>query len=360
MRRDLPIPWSVSLPCVVALGAILYGWHALAKRPRPPATPPLALAQSPPAAPPAAARSSPPPAPASQPTAPPPAAEAPPPAVEAPASPLVPVSVVEEPPYGTPAPSDGLPWIALPFLTAGDLPDEPNGAAARALLQWRDRRGARASSFFAFKVEKARVIMVIGSDDRDMYGRALATELTACGERLQSRILVPARIDAARRPWVDLFVGDPQEASDFDGVVASAGGSLPLAAIGERQLRGALARGPELHVLPWVVAGAAGVAAADNSRDALAPAGPMLALAAVVRWSEREPTPELLRGATSFAAFCLSRGPRDAAATGFFELLTLDATLLPGGEEARAGEIAARLGATRLEELEAAWRAARR
>jgi hypothetical protein len=336
MRRDLPIPWSVSLPCVAALGALLFGWHALAKKPRP--LPPAAQAQPPPSSPPAASRSSPPPAP-----------------------PPVPFAVGDEVPYGgEPSPSDGLPWIALPLVAAGDLPDEASGAAARALLQWRDRRGARASGFFVHKIERARVVVVIGADDRDGCGRELARELAAFSERLQARVLGPARIDAARRPWVDLFVGDPQEGCDFNGIVAAATGPLPLAAIGERQLRGALAGGPELHVLPWVVAGAAGVAALENASDALAAAGPLPSLAALVRWSEREPTPELLRGATSFAAFCLVRGPRDAAATGFFELLRLDATLLPGGDEARAAEIAARLGATRLEELEAAWRAARR
>ena len=70
-----------------------------------------------------------------------------------------------------------------------------------------------------------------------------------------------------------------------------------------------------------------------------------------------------LRGgalATSFVAFCLERGPKDPRAAGLFELLRLDGRSLPEEAGARDAEIAARLGATRLDELEAAWQAARR
>jgi hypothetical protein len=112
--------------------------------------------------------------------------------------------------------------------------------------------------------------------------------------------------------------------------------------------------------MPWPIAGAAGVAACETVGDALAAAEPLPPLAAVMKWGERDASGDLARGATSFAAYCLARGPRDPAATGFFDLLKLDAKLLPTTDDAREAELAARLGATRLEELESAWRSARR
>jgi hypothetical protein len=77
---------------------------------------------------------------------------------------------------------------------------------------------------------------------------------------------------------------------------------------------------------------------------------------------ERSPAESVraTRLATSFVAWCLERGPNDPRATGCFELLLIDGRSLPADAAARDAEIAARLGATRLDELDAAWRAARR
>ena len=362
-KRDAPIPWSVSLPCLVALGALLFGWHSLATPPRPEeavAVEAQARLESP-------AVPDPEPAPAAAP-APAPLPESKHEATSAsktdsekqPETQPVRAAEVDPAPIHPSAPAAASNWLSLATIGVGDLPAGADEPGSRALLQWRDRLGSRASAFVARRVERARVVVVAASETRAQRGDRLERDLAAFGERLQSRILVPARIDAARRPWVDLFVGEPLDAGDFDGVVASASGPLPLAAIGELQLRGALTTGPELRALPGAIAGAAGVAASESLSEALAAPEPLPLLVDVVRWQDWERLNEFARGATSFAAFCLARGPRDAAATGFFDLLKLDASFLPGGDEARAAEIAARLGATRLEELDAAWRAARR
>jgi hypothetical protein len=145
-----------------------------------------------------------------------------------------------------------------------------------------------------------------------------------------------------------------------------------------QQLRRMLAHGPESQPLEWLIVGVVGAAASDSLADAVrfrdpdepfgsaGLAAPLPSLSELVAWRKFEPGLDASgsnrRGAltTSFVAFCLERGPKDPRAAGLFELLRLDGRSLPEDAGARDAEIAARLGATRLDELEAAWQVARR
>src|SRR5262249_28401728 len=127
-KRDAPIPWSVSLPCVVALGALLFGWHSLATPSKPAAT-----EQSD-----AQARSTPPvrpepaPAPAPEPKQESKAetSSSPPPPTAPPAS--TPAPDVEPAPIQPSAPASASKWLPLETIGAADLLDGANASVSRA------------------------------------------------------------------------------------------------------------------------------------------------------------------------------------------------------------------------------------
>lgn len=241
----------------------------------------------------------------------------------------------------------------LATLPAEALPASLDAANRRTLQKLRDHLGARAADFGVEALAAARVVVVAASERRPAD---LSATLAGLAERLQARLLAPAHLDAARRPWLVLFVGDAEDAIDFDGVVWS-GGAAPLAELARRQLAGLLQRGPEHVVVEWALLGAAGYVAAATPDATLPP--PIVPLATLFVGSSGDEPEAWRAAATSFATFCLERGARDPRATGFLELLRTDGRTLPTAAEARVAEIAARLGVTRVEELEAEWAAAR-
>ena len=172
---------------------------------------------------------------------------------------------------------------------------------------------------------------------------------------------------------IELFAGFSVRAADEAFDVRDIG---RMAAV--QQMRRMLAHGPESQPLEWLIVGVVGAAASESLADAMRfkdPAAvdgsagfgaPLPSLSDLVAWRTLEPGLDAAGSnrrsalATSFVAFCLERGPKDPRAAGLFELLRLDGRSLPEEAAARDAEIAARLGATRLDELDAAWQAARR
>jgi hypothetical protein len=379
-KRDAPIPWSVSLPCAVALGALLFGWHSLATstRPQEPATPPdshqpsaVEAKAADPAKIPASA----------------PLLAAPPASRPAPQEP--PPSLAPAPSSAPATTTDGSVvrdlWTPLSNFSAADLEEAAKRTAAPAVSRLRDRSGSKAKRCFVRIESSSRTLVVASEDDRVGRGETLVGTLAAFGRRFDALVLDPARVAESARPWVAVFLAekdaggdDPTLVSEFDGVIATTDMRQTCRDVGVREARAALVRGPNDVPLEWLVAGLVGVAASDSFTEAmrledevvppLCPeyASPIPTLSQLVAW--RTPSRDrevwelerLARLATSFVAFCLQHGPKDPRARGLFELLELDGPPLPQEASARDAEIAARLGATRLEELESAWRAARR
>jgi hypothetical protein len=259
--------------------------------------------------------------------------------------------------------------------------------AAGAVAHLRDRVGGDAARYFVRAEPSSRMFVVTSERGCSDRGEKLVRFLAPFGERLDSLVLTPAKIAATTRPWVAVHVSQddplPLDIELFAGFsVSAADVAFDMHTIGRmaavQQLRKILARGPESQPLEWLLAGVVGAAASESLADAVRfkdPAAvygsagfgaPVPSLSQLMEWRTLESGFDealALRGgalATSFVAFCLERGPKDPRAAGLFELLRLDGRSLPEEAGARDAEIAARLGATRLDELEAAWQAARR
>jgi hypothetical protein len=357
-QRVAPIPWSVSLPCVAAVVALAFGWRALGHRSGAETTTHALEAE-------------PTPTPAIS------------PAVPAAVPPVAPDAVA-------PAPREAAvernAWTPLAQFDAAGGDEGARRTAVATLVRLRDRAGSGAERLFLRIEPASRTYLVASAHVRAGGGDALARGLAAFGKRLDSLVLVPARVAERARPWIAVFLADEGAGataadapllSGFDGVVAGGDAHATCVEVGVRQLRAVLVRGPDSVVLEWLLVGAVGAAASEPLADAVhvpdaallpsgASVGAIPSLSQLMEW--RTPAPErspaesirATRLATSFVAWCLERGPNDPRATGCFELLLIDGRSLPADAAARDAEIAARLGATRLDELDAAWRAARR
>jgi len=365
-KRDAPIPWSVSLPCVAAVVALAFGWRALGRHPQD--------------------------EPASAKAAPTPSAAATKPAFEL--KPIV-EPVPEPPPVVAPSPSP-VPasnpvaktlWTPLSKFSTDSFDEPTMRPAAGAVAHLRDRVGGDAARYFVRAETSSRMFVVTSERGCSDRGEKLVRFLAPFGERFEALVLTPAKLAASTRPWVAVHVAQddplPLDIELFAGFsVSAADVAFDMHTIGRmaavQQLRKILARGPESQPLEWLLAGVVGAAASESLADAVRfkdPAAvygsagfgaPVPSLSQLMEWRTLESGFDealALRGgalATSFVAFCLERGPKDPRAAGLFELLRLDGRSLPEEAGARDAEIAARLGATRLDELEAAWQAARR
>jgi len=382
-KRDAPIPWSVSLPCIAAVVALAFGWRALGRR-----QDELASAKA--APPPSAAATK----PAFEPK---PIVE-----VEHEPSPVVapmpgpapaanPVAAPTPAPAATTAPRETpvakSSWTPLSKFGEEGSGESTKRQAATAVAQLRDRVGRDAARYFVRAEPSSRMFVVTserGSSDR---GEKLLRFLVPFGERLEALVLAPAKIAASTRLWVAVHVSQddplPLDIELFAGFsVRAADEAFDVRDIGRmaavQQMRRMLAHGPESQPLEWLIVGVVGAAASESLADAMRfkdPAAvdgsagfgaPLPSLSDLVAWRTLEPGLDAAGSnrrsalATSFVAFCLERGPKDPRAAGLFELLRLDGRSLPEEAAARDAEIAARLGATRLDELDAAWQAARR
>jgi len=370
-KRDAPIPWSVSLPCIAAVVALAFGWRALGRR-----QDELASAKA----------------------APPPSAAATKPAFEP-----KPIVVVEHEPPPVVAPTPGpapaattapretpvakSSWTPLSKFGEEGTGESTKRQAAAAVSHLRDRVGGDAARYFVRAEPSSRVFVVTSERGCSDRGERLIRFLAPFGERLEALVLTPAKIAASTRPWIAVHVSQddplPLDIENFAGFSVNVADELVdmrdigrMAAV--QQMRRMLAHGPEGQPLEWLVVGVVGAAASESLADAVRfkdPAAvdgsagfgaPLPSLSELVAWRTFEPGLDASgsnrRGAlaASFVAFCLERGPKDPRAAGLFELLRLDGRSLPEEAAARDAEIAARLGATRLDELDAAWQAARR
>jgi hypothetical protein len=365
-KRDAPIPWSVSLPCVAAVVALAFGWRALSRRPQ---SEPASAKAVPPAS---AAAPSPSPAPTPSPVAAP---------IPAPSSTPAATAAPREAPVAKAS------WTPLSEFSTDRFDETTMRGAADAVAHMRDRVGSVAARYFVRAEPTSRMFVVTSERGCSDRGEKLVRFLAPFGERLEALVLNPAKFAASTRPWVAVHVSqdDPLQldVEYFGGFsVNVADESFDLRVIGRmaavQQMRRMLAHGPESQPLEWLLVGVVGAAASDSLADAVRfrdPAAvfgssgfgaPDPSLSQLMAWRTLDSGLdgiELDRGpalATSFVAFCLERGPKDRCAVGLFELLHLDGRSLPVDAAARDAEIASRLGATRLDELDAAWRAARR
>lgn len=373
-KRDAPIPWSISLPCVAAVVALAFGWRALGRRPQvePVAAKSVEVAHEPPPV----EAPTPSPAPASRPVAAP--TPAPPPApTSAPASTAAP----RETPVAKSV------WTPLAKFSAESFDETTMRRAAAAVEHLRDRVGGDAARLFVCAEPTSRMFVVTSQRGCSDRGEKLVRFLAPYAQRLDALVLTPAKIAASTRPWVAVHVSqDDPLPLDYDYFAGFAVGvpdvdfdtKLIGRMAGVQQMRRMLPHGPESQPLEWLLAGVVGVAASESLADALCfkdPAAtygsagfgtPVPSLSHLLEWRTLESGVEATSDArgsalvTSFVAFCLERGPKDPRAAGLFELLLLDGRSLPQDPAAFEAEIAARLGATRLDELEAAWQAARR
>lgn len=383
-KRDAPIPWSVSLPCVAAVVALAFGWRALGRRPQgepvsAKAAPPSSAAATKPSfeskpivdptpEPPPTVAPSPTPAPASHPVAAPSSAPA-----------------AAAPPRETPVAKSS--WTPLSKFSTDSFDEPTMRQAAAGVAHLRDRVGGDAARFFVRAEPSSRMFVVTSERGCSDRGEKLVRFLAPLGERLDALVLTPAKFAASTRPWVAVHVAQddpvPLDIETFAGFsVSVADEFFDMHTIGRmaavQQLRKMLPHGPESQPLEWLIAGVVGAAASESLADAVCfrdPAAvygsagfgtPVPSLSQLMEWRTIESGLEVSGGArlealaTSFVAFCLERGPKDPRAAGLFELLRLDSRSLPEEAVARDAEIAARLGATRLDELDAAWQAARR
>ena len=382
-KRDAPIPWSVSLPCIVAVVALAFGWRALGRR-----QDELASAKA--APPPSAAATKPAfePKPIVEVEHEPPPVVAPTPGPAPAANPVAaptPAPAATTAPRETPVAKSS--WTPLSKFGEEGSGESTKRQAATAVAQLRDRVGRDAARYFVRAEPSSRMFVVTserGSSDR---GEKLLRFLVPFGERLEALVLAPAKIAASTRLWVAVHVSQddplPLDIELFAGFsVRAADEAFDVRDIGRmaavQQMRRMLAHGPESQPLEWLIVGVVGAAASESLADAMRfkdPAAvdgsagfgaPLPSLSDLVAWRTLEPGLDAAGSnrrsalATSFVAFCLERGPKDPRAAGLFELLRLDGRSLPEEAAARDAEIAARLGATRLDELDAAWQAARR
>ena len=382
-KRDAPIPWSVSLPCIAAVVALAFGWRALGRR-----QDELASAKA--APPPSAAATKPAfePKPIVEVEHEPPPVVAPTPGPAPAANPVAaptPAPAATTAPRETPVAKSS--WTPLSKFGEEGSGESTKRQAATAVAQLRDRVGRDAARYFVRAEPSSRMFVVTserGSSDR---GEKLLRFLVPFGERLEALVLAPAKIAASTRLWVAVHVSQddplPLDIELFAGFsVRAADEAFDVRDIGRmaavQQMRRMLAHGPESQPLEWLIVGVVGAAASESLADAMRfkdPAAvdgsagfgaPLPSLSDLVAWRTLEPGLDAAGSnrrsalATSFVAFCLERGPKDPRATGLFELLRLDGRSLPKKTAARDAEIAARLGATRLDELDAAWQAARR
>jgi len=382
-KRDAPIPWSVSLPCIAAVVALAFGWRALGRR-----QDELASAKA--APPPSAAATKPAfePKPIVEVEHEPPPVVAPTPGPAPAANPVAaptPAPAATTAPRETPVAKSS--WTPLSKFGEEGSGESTKRQAATAVAQLRDRVGRDAARYFVRAEPSSRMFVVTserGSSDR---GEKLLRFLVPFGERLEALVLAPAKIAASTRLWVAVHVSQddplPLDIELFAGFsVRAADEAFDVRDIGRmtavQQMRRMLAHGPESQPLEWLIVGVVGAAASESLADAMRfkdPAAvdgsagfgaPLPSLSDLVAWRTLEPGLDAAGSnrrsalATSFVAFCLERGPKDPRAAGLFELLRLDGRSLPEEAAARDAEIAARLGATRLDELDAAWQAARR
>ncbi len=382
-KRDAPIPWSVSLPCIAAVVALAFGWRALGRR-----QDELASAKA--APPPSAAATKPAfePKPIVEVEHEPPPVVAPTPGPAPAANPVAaptPAPAATTAPRETPVAKSS--WTPLSKFGEEGSGESTKRQAATAVAQLRDRVGRDAARYFVRAEPSSRMFVVTserGSSDR---GEKLLRFLVPFGERLEALVLAPAKIAASTRLWVAVHVSQddplPLDIELFAGFsVRAADEAFDVRDIGRmaavQQMRRMLAHGPESQPLEWLIVGVVGAAASESLADAMRfkdPAAvdgsagfgaPLPSLSDLVAWRTLEPGLDAAGSnrrsalATSFVAFCLERGPKDPRATGLFELLRLDGRSLPKKTAARDAEIAARLDATRLDELDAAWQAARR
>ena len=376
-KRDAPIPWSVSLPCIAAVVALAFGWRALGRR-----QDELASAKA--APPPSAAATKPAfePKPIVEVEHEPPPVVAPTPGPAPAANPVAaptPAPAATTAPRETPVAKSS--WTPLSKFGEEGSGESTKRQAATAVAQLRDRVGRDAARYFVRAEPSSRMFVVTserGSSDR---GEKLLRFLVPFGERLEALVLAPAKIAASTRLWVAVHVSQddplPLDIELFAGFsVRAADEAFDVRDIGRmaavQQMRRMLAHGPESQPLEWLIVGVVGAAASESLADAMRfkdPAAvdgsagfgaPLPSLSDLVAWRTLEPGLDAAGSnrrsalATSFVAFCLERGPKDPRAAGLFELLRLDGRSLPEEAAARDTEIAARLSATRLDELDAA------